>query len=94
MLMLMPACLPQSADDEPQLDKEPAGKGTEEEAAEVTVPYSRLVRINKPEWLYFLAGSFASAAVGCVQPAFALIIAEMIATFYNTPLDEIMDRSR
>eukprot|EP00955_Chlamydomonas_euryale_P049275 354214-Chlamydomonas_euryale.AAC.1 len=54
------------------------------------VPLSRLVAMNKPEWLYIIVGSIAAAAVGCVQPSFALIISVMITTLYDTPKDKIM----
>uniref|UniRef100_A0A7R9VCA0 Uncharacterized protein n=1 Tax=Chlamydomonas euryale TaxID=1486919 RepID=A0A7R9VCA0_9CHLO len=70
-------------------DKEDGGE-EEKKPKPVDVPLSRLVAMNKPEWLYIIVGSIAAAAVGCVQPSFALIISVMITTLYDTPKDKIM----
>jgi len=45
----------------------------------VKVPMSRLAKLNQPEWPYGVLGCIASAGVGAVQPAFALVIATMVS---------------
>jgi hypothetical protein len=40
---------------------------------------SRLAKLNQPEWPYGVLGCIASAGVGAVQPAFALVIATMVS---------------
>ncbi|KAG1679148.1 hypothetical protein FOA52_000503 [Chlamydomonas sp. UWO 241] len=67
--------------------------GKIEEAAQYDVPLSRLIALSKSEWHYAIMGSIAAAAVGAVQPAFALIISTMITTFYDTAPDEIMSKA-
>uniref|UniRef100_A0A672TYN1 ABC-type xenobiotic transporter n=1 Tax=Strigops habroptila TaxID=2489341 RepID=A0A672TYN1_STRHB len=37
------------------------------------VPYSRILALNKPEWLYVLLGVIAAAVLGGVHPTFALV---------------------
>lgn len=50
----------------------------------VDVPLSRLIAYNKPEWKYAVVGVVASAAAGCINPSFALIISSFIGVFYET----------
>jgi ATP-binding cassette subfamily B (MDR/TAP) protein 1 len=47
------------------------------------VPFSRLVALNRPEWMYLVLGSLASATVGAIQPAFAFIISSLTSNFYT-----------
>uniref|UniRef100_A0A8B9SH53 ABC-type xenobiotic transporter n=1 Tax=Anas platyrhynchos TaxID=8839 RepID=A0A8B9SH53_ANAPL len=42
------------------------------------VPYSRILALNKPEWLYVLLGVIAAAISGGVHPAFAVIFGKII----------------
>uniref|UniRef100_A0A663EMC8 ABC-type xenobiotic transporter n=1 Tax=Aquila chrysaetos chrysaetos TaxID=223781 RepID=A0A663EMC8_AQUCH len=42
------------------------------------VPYSRILALNKPEWLYVLLGVIAAAVSGGVHPAFAVIFGKII----------------
>ncbi|XP_060086046.1 ATP-dependent translocase ABCB1-like [Ylistrum balloti] len=57
--------------------KEKKKKKEKEESA----PFSRVIRLNAPEWPYILLGSFCSLLNGGVQPAFAVIFAEVIGVF-------------
>lgn len=50
---------------------------------EVKVPFSRLLALNRPEWMYLLLGSLASAVVGAIQPAFGFIITSLVSNFYT-----------
>ncbi|NXM26526.1 MDR1 protein, partial [Oxyruncus cristatus] len=45
------------------------------------VPYSRILALNKPEWLYVLLGVIAAAVIGGVHPAFAVIFGKIIGAF-------------
>ncbi|NXL87260.1 MDR1 protein, partial [Alectura lathami] len=48
------------------------------------VPYSRILALNKPEWLYVLLGVIAAAVLGGVHPAFAVIFGKIIGAFQET----------
>ncbi|XP_009464796.1 PREDICTED: ATP-binding cassette sub-family B member 5 [Nipponia nippon] len=48
------------------------------------VPYSRILALNKPEWLYVLLGVIAAAISGGVHPAFAVIFGKIIVAFQET----------
>ncbi|XP_032847569.2 ATP-binding cassette sub-family B member 5 [Tyto alba] len=48
------------------------------------VPYSRILALNKPEWLYVLLGMIAAAISGGVHPAFAVIFGKIIGAFQET----------
>ena len=39
---------------------------------------TRIMRLNGPEWYYIIAGCLAAIVNGGVQPAFAVIFAEII----------------
>lgn len=46
------------------------------------VPYSRILALNKPEWLYVLLGVIAAAVSGGVHPAFAVIFGKIIGVSF------------
>ncbi|XP_030350574.1 ATP-binding cassette sub-family B member 5 isoform X2 [Strigops habroptila] len=48
------------------------------------VPYSRILALNKPEWLYVLLGVIAAAVLGGVHPTFALVYGKVIGAFQET----------
>ncbi|NXP47320.1 MDR1 protein, partial [Heliornis fulica] len=48
------------------------------------VPYSRILALNKPEWLCVLLGVIAAAISGGVHPAFAVIFGKIIGAFQET----------
>ncbi|NWR63647.1 MDR1 protein, partial [Bucorvus abyssinicus] len=48
------------------------------------VPYSRILALNKPEWLYILLGMIAAAISGGVHPAFAVVFGKIIGAFQET----------
>ncbi|XP_008944124.1 PREDICTED: multidrug resistance protein 1-like [Merops nubicus] len=48
------------------------------------VPYSRILALNKPEWLYIVLGVMAAAVLGGVHPAFAVIFGKIIGAFQET----------
>ncbi|XP_032037394.1 ATP-binding cassette sub-family B member 5 isoform X2 [Aythya fuligula] len=54
------------------------------------VPYSRILALNKPEWLYVLLGVIAAAISGGVHPAFAVIFGKIIGGFMFGKSGEIL----
>uniref|UniRef100_A0A663MR19 ATP-binding cassette sub-family B member 5 n=1 Tax=Athene cunicularia TaxID=194338 RepID=A0A663MR19_ATHCN len=48
------------------------------------VPYSRILALNKPEWLYILLGVIAAAVSGGVHPAFAVLFGKIIGVKTDT----------
>ncbi|XP_065484687.1 ATP-binding cassette sub-family B member 5 [Caloenas nicobarica] len=64
--------------------KKPSRKKEKKELEEENlpaVPYSRILALNKPEWLYVLLGVIAAAISGGVHPAFAVIFGKIIGAF-------------
>lgn len=54
-------------------------KGEEEEKEKKPdVGFGRIIRYNAPEWPFILVGCIAACLNGGVQPAFAVIFAELI----------------
>ncbi|NWI52551.1 MDR1 protein, partial [Calyptomena viridis] len=45
------------------------------------VSYSRILALNKPEWVYVLLGVIAAAVIGGVHPAFAVVFGKIIGAF-------------
>ncbi|KAM6314849.1 LOW QUALITY PROTEIN: ATP-binding cassette sub-family B member 5 [Aegotheles albertisi] len=67
--------------------KKSSGKKKQKELEEENlpaVPYSRILALNKPEWLYVLLGVIAAAISGGVHPAFAVIFGKIIGAFQET----------
>ncbi|XP_010013816.1 PREDICTED: multidrug resistance protein 1-like [Nestor notabilis] len=67
--------------------KKSSGKKEKEELEEENlpaVPYSRILALNKPEWLYVLLGVIAAAVLGGIYPAFALVYGKVIGAFQET----------
>uniref|UniRef100_A0A8C8BBZ5 ABC-type xenobiotic transporter n=1 Tax=Otus sunia TaxID=257818 RepID=A0A8C8BBZ5_9STRI len=54
------------------------------------VPYSRILALNKPEWLYVLLGVIAAAVSGGVHPAFAVLFGKIIGGFMFGKSGEIL----
>ncbi|XP_065254518.1 ATP-dependent translocase ABCB1-like [Emys orbicularis] len=48
------------------------------------VPYSRILALNKPEWLHIFFGMIAAAFSGGVHPAFSVIFGKIIGAFQET----------
>ncbi|XP_044860079.1 ATP-dependent translocase ABCB1-like [Mauremys mutica] len=48
------------------------------------VPYSRILALNKPEWLHIFFGVIAAAFSGGVHPAFSVIYGKIIGAFEET----------
>ncbi|KAM6422510.1 LOW QUALITY PROTEIN: ATP-binding cassette sub-family B member 5 [Rhynochetos jubatus] len=67
--------------------KKSSGKKKKKELEEENLPavsYSRILALNKPEWLYVLLGVIAAAISGGVHPAFAVIFGKIIGAFQET----------
>ncbi|XP_076438744.1 ATP-dependent translocase ABCB1-like [Babylonia areolata] len=51
-------------------------------------PFTRLMRMNAPEWVYILLGCIAAILSGGVNPSFAVIFSKIIAVFAETDQDK------
>ncbi|XP_076438755.1 ATP-dependent translocase ABCB1-like [Babylonia areolata] len=51
-------------------------------------PFTRLMRMNAPEWVYILLGCIGAILNGGVQPSFAVIFSKIIAVFAETDQDK------
>ena len=50
---------------------------------QANVPFSRLMRLNKPEVVWAAFGCFASALLGAQMPAFSIALSSIIAVYYQ-----------
>ena len=50
---------------------------------QANVPFSRLMRLNKPEMVWAAFGCFASALLGAQMPAFSIALSSIIAIYYQ-----------
>ena len=41
-------------------------------------PFTRVMKMNSPEWFFIVLGCFGSIVNGGVQPAFAIIFSEIL----------------
>ncbi|XP_072241207.1 bile salt export pump [Leuresthes tenuis] len=65
-----------------QADKYESATPVEEEDELVEpAPVSRILKYNLPEWPYMLFGSFGAAVNGGVNPVYALLFSQILATF-------------
>ncbi|XP_047337952.1 putative ABC transporter B family member 8 [Impatiens glandulifera] len=81
----------------PALILPPELSSTENDPQSVLNPppyFSRLLRMNSPEWKEGLVGSISAVAFGAVQPIYALAIGGMIAAFFSPSHDEMRKRIR
>ncbi|XP_052095836.1 ATP-dependent translocase ABCB1-like isoform X5 [Mytilus californianus] len=60
----------------------------EEKEKKPDVGFGRIIRYNSPEWPYILVGCIAACLNGGVQPAFAVIFAELIGVFAEQDQDK------
>ncbi|XP_077124369.1 ATP-dependent translocase ABCB1 [Ranitomeya variabilis] len=69
-------------------------KEKDKEEAEKVPPVSflKIMKLNKPEWPYFVVGIICAAINGATQPAFAIIFSKIIAVFAGEP-DEMRSKS-
>lgn len=45
--------------------------------------FTRLIAMCKPEWQYGIGGVIGSMLAGCQNPAFALVIGEVLTAYYE-----------
>lgn len=67
---------------EEQEDGKDGKKKKKKKEKPYSVPLSRLLKMNSAEYPYLALGIVASAIAGIVNPAFALIMSDMIGAFY------------
>ncbi|XP_053322474.1 ATP-dependent translocase ABCB1 [Spea bombifrons] len=56
------------------------------------VSFFKVLRLNKPEWPYFVVGVICSIINGATQPVFAIIFSEIIGIFGGPP-DDVRQKS-
>uniref|UniRef100_UPI0037E91357 ATP-dependent translocase ABCB1 n=1 Tax=Semicossyphus pulcher TaxID=241346 RepID=UPI0037E91357 len=66
-------------------------KMDEEDAPPVS--FSRVMRLNIPEWPYILVGTFCAIINGALQPLFAVIFSKIITVFAEPNQEVIRERS-
>ncbi|XP_075443556.1 ATP-dependent translocase ABCB1 isoform X1 [Ascaphus truei] len=62
-------------------EEESDEKNTDEDVPPVS--FFKVLRLNKPEWLYFVVGLICAIINGGTQPAFAIIFSKIIGVFSN-----------
>nr|CDM63410.1 multidrug resistance protein 1 [Pyrrhula pyrrhula] len=55
--------------------------------------FLKIMKLNKTEWPYFVAGTFCAIINGALQPAFAVIFSEIIGIFSETDKDLLRKQS-
>ncbi|XP_048842381.1 bile salt export pump-like [Brienomyrus brachyistius] len=68
-------------------DRETEKKEDSEELVE-TAPVARILKYNRPEWLYMLLGSLGAAVNGSVNPIYAILFSQILGAFSVTDLDQ------
>ncbi|XP_055661392.1 ATP-dependent translocase ABCB1 isoform X2 [Falco peregrinus] len=56
-------------------------------------PFLKIMKLNKTEWPYFVAGTFCAIINGALQPAFAIIFSEIIGIFSETDKNVLREKS-
>ncbi|KAM9307778.1 ATP-dependent translocase ABCB1 [Gastrophryne carolinensis] len=67
----------------------------EEQAEDANVPpvsFLKIMKLNKPEWPYFVVGVICAIINGATQPVFAIIFSEIIGVFAG-PADQMRSKS-
>ncbi|ELU04466.1 hypothetical protein CAPTEDRAFT_135774, partial [Capitella teleta] len=75
-------------------EKKMARSVSEEEALEEELEeadLSRIMRMNSPEWAYIMLGCLAALVSGGIQPSFAIVFSEILASFGTTEEDKMED---
>lgn len=49
----------------------------------------RVLKLNRPEWSYAAAGALGSIVSGLVNPSFALIICNVLFSYYDTDFNKM-----
>ncbi|NXL83875.1 MDR3 protein, partial [Alectura lathami] len=57
------------------------------------VSFLKIMKLNKTEWPYFVAGTFSATINGVLQPAFALIFSEIIGIFSESDEKILREKS-
>ncbi|CAM2105500.1 unnamed protein product [Caretta caretta] len=69
---------------ETENNKESGGTKEKEEENLPAVPYSRILALNKPEWLHIFFGMIAAAFSGGIYAVFSVIFGKIIGAFQET----------
>ncbi|XP_052550928.1 ATP-dependent translocase ABCB1 isoform X2 [Tympanuchus pallidicinctus] len=69
------------------------GKGGSPAEELPPVSFLKVMKLNKKEWPYFVAGTLCSVVNGALQPAFAVIFSEIIGIFSETDENVLREKS-
>ncbi|XP_065587378.1 ATP-dependent translocase ABCB1-like isoform X2 [Cyrtonyx montezumae] len=69
------------------------GKGSSPAEELPPVSFLEVMKLNKKEWPYFVAGTFSAIVNGALQPAFAVIFSEIIGIFSETDKNILREKS-
>uniref|UniRef100_A0A8V0XG86 ATP binding cassette subfamily B member 1 n=2 Tax=Gallus gallus TaxID=9031 RepID=A0A8V0XG86_CHICK len=72
-------------------DTDEKGSSPDEELPPVS--FLKLMKLNKNEWPYFVAGTFCAIVNGALQPAFSVIFSEIIGIFSETDQKVLREKS-
>ncbi|CAG9460904.1 unnamed protein product [Pedinophyceae sp. YPF-701] len=61
----------------------------DEPAGKMKGAFTRVMKLNAPEWKYISVGLIASLIAGPIQPLFAFVMSEIIDVFYRPDPDEV-----
>ncbi|NWU88536.1 MDR1 protein, partial [Upupa epops] len=56
-------------------------------------PFLKILKLNKPEWPYFVVGTLSAVINGALQPAFSVIFSEIIGIFSETDKNLLREKS-
>ncbi|KFO56227.1 Multidrug resistance protein 1, partial [Corvus brachyrhynchos] len=67
--------------------------GPDEEKTSPVTSFLKIMKLNKTEWPYFVAGTLCAIINGGLQPAFAVIFSKIIGIFSETDKDILREKS-
>ena len=69
--------------DEEEKDEKENGKKKNKKEKEKTVPFSRVIALNQPEYKYIFLGCVFAVISGAVNPALSIVLSKAIGVSYS-----------
>ncbi|KAG8222229.1 hypothetical protein J437_LFUL001427 [Ladona fulva] len=79
--------------DEGENNEESSTETEEKDKEEPTISMFEIIKMNKPEWPYILAGAVTSGIMGCSMPVFAIIFGDILGVLSKPTEQEVRDGS-
>ncbi|KAJ9579274.1 hypothetical protein L9F63_024620, partial [Diploptera punctata] len=76
---------------DPTLTHNDGSDNDKEEQYEVAL--SRILSLNKPEWIHCVIGCIAATAIGCTLPVFAVLFGEVLGVLQVTDPEEVQSQA-